>query len=740
MIRRRAPLLLLPVLCAFGSARPAAAAQVVPAADTGAAYRVQRLSGPIELDGRSDEPAWQAIEPLRAVSSYPNFGAAPSELTEFRLAYDDEFLYVSGRLYDTEPSGIRATSLRRDDGSFTNDWFVINLDMFRDRENTMVFGVSPAGVRTDAAFSNDGQNVNFDWNAFWDARAVVDADGWHAEIRIPLSSLRFEERDGVVVMGVSIWRRIARRNEMISWPAIEHRWGTNSIFKASQMTEMVLEGVTRRNPVYVTPYLLTGPGRTNALNTPGDAWVSADDFTREVGLDVKYSPTSNLTLDLTANTDFAQVEADDQQVNLSRFSLFFPEKRLFFQERASVFDYGLGGSDRLFYSRRIGLEDGVPVRIYGGGRAVGRVGEWDMGVLNMQMAEADGGASQNAGVVRLRRRMLNDNSYAGGMITTRIGSDGAVQLSAGADALVRVIGQDYLTVAAAATANDGAAGSQADRLFTRVRWERRGIYGLLYDAELAHVGHAFVPALGFLARRDHARAVGRVEYGLSMPQASRVLRHSFELSAGAYHGYSAGRLESGEIAAEWTGEGRDGSSLSLDVEGRREHLLEPFTLAGNVDVPAGAHDFASVRLSYSPPSSALFRLTTSAEAGSFFDGNRYSASASPTWIPNRHLQLSGTWQVNRLRFAVRDQHVTTHVSRLRTQVMLNSMLSGSAFIQYNSAARAVGLNARLRYNASEGRDLYIVFNQGFNTDRFDAVPIRPLTSSRALLIKYSHTL
>jgi hypothetical protein len=159
-----------------------------------ALYRVQRLSAPIQLDGHSDEPASQAIEPLPAVSSFPDAGAAPSERTEFRLAYDDVYLYVSGRLYDRDPSGIRATSLSRDDGSFTNDWFTINLDTFRDRESMVVIGVSPAGVRTDAVFSRDGVSSNFTWNAFWDARAVVDHDGWHAEIRIPLSSLRFEER------------------------------------------------------------------------------------------------------------------------------------------------------------------------------------------------------------------------------------------------------------------------------------------------------------------------------------------------------------------------------------------------------------------------------------------------------------------------------------------------------------------------------------------------------------------
>jgi hypothetical protein len=712
--------------------------QAVGAEAQSTPYRVQRLSAPIQLDGRSDEPAWQAIEPLPAVSSFPDAGAAPSERTEFRLAYDDDYLYVAGRLYDRDPSGIRATSLSRDDGSFTNDWFTINLDTFRDRESMVVIGVSPAGVRTDAIFSRDGASSNFTWNAFWDARVAVDHDGWHAEIRIPLSSLRFVERDGTVVMGVGIWRRIARRNEMVTWPAIDERWGMMGIFKASQLAELVLEGVRRSNPVYVTPYVLGGGSRTHALNDARTAWQPSSDFAREAGLDVKYSPTSNFTIDLTANTDFAQVEADDQQVNLTRFSLFFPEKRLFFQERASIFEYGLGGSDRLFYSRRIGLEDGVPVRIYGGGRGVGRIGAWDVGVLDMHTATSDPGTSLNAAVLRLRRRVLNDNSYAGGIVTSRIDSRGTTQLAGGADALLRMLARDYLALAAA-TSSAPAATPLPDRTFARLHWERRGSYGLLYEAELAHAGAQFLPALGFLARRDYLRGSGRIAYGVRMPEDSRLLHHVVTVAAGAYRRYTDGALESGEATVQWAIGGRSGRELTLSAVARHEDLLQPFRIAGDLLVPAGAHDFASVRVGIAPPQASLLRLSASAEAGTFFDGRRAALSLSPTWLAGRHLQLAGTWQVNRLDFPVRDERLTTHVARIRSQLMVSSTLSGVAFAQFNSAADAVVLNARVRWNPGEGRDLYLVFNQGMNTDRFDYAPVRPLTDSRTLLVKYSHT-
>jgi hypothetical protein len=720
-------------------AATAARAPLPPVPDARSPYRVQRLSGPVQVDGRSDEPAWQDIAPLPAVSSFPELGAEPSERTEFRIAYDDEFLYVAGRLYDRDVSGIRATSLRRDDGSFTNDWFVINLDTFLDRETMLVLGVSPAGVRTDVVFSNDGTTSNFNWNAFWDARAVVADDGWHAEIRIPLSTLRFEERDGSVLMGVTIWRRIARRNEAITWPAIDHEWGTNSIFKASQAAVLELTGVRRHNPVYVTPYVLGGGSRTHALDPAGTAWEPATSWTREAGLDVKYSPTSNLTLDVTANTDFAQVEADDQQVNLTRFSLFFPERRLFFQERASVFEYALGGSDQLFYSRRIGLEAGAPVRIYGGGRAVGRVGSWDVAVLDMHTATAVPGTSRNDGVARVRRRVLNENSYAGGMFTSRIDTDGARHFTTGADALLRVRGQDYLTLALATTASTTDSLAAADRVFARVRLDRRGNYGFLYGAEAAFVGAEFLPALGFLARNDHTRASARIGYGFRMPPSSRLQRQALGMEAFAIRRNADREIESALLGAEWGVEAQSGRAFAVGAAIRHEDLLSPFRLADDVVVPAGTYDFVSSRISYTPAAAALLRVVASAEAGQFYDGRSVSASLSPTWIPNRHLQLSGTWQVNRLDFSGRDERLTAHITRLRAQVMASSTLSGVAFAQFNSVADAVILNARVRWNPREGNDLYLVLNEDMNTSRYDHSPARPLTDSRTLLLKYSHT-
>jgi hypothetical protein len=300
--------------------------------------------------------------------------------------------------------------------------------------------------------------------------------------------------------------------------------------------------------------------------------------------------------------------------------------------------------------------------------------------------------------------------YAGGIFTSRIDSRGTTQLAGGVDALLRVLPRDYVALAAA-TSSAATDAPGEDRLFARMHWERRGSYGLLYDAELAHVGAGFLPTLGFLARRDHLRGSGRVAYGVRMPEHSPLLHHVITVGAGAYRRYADGALESGDATVQWAVSGRSGRDLTLSAVARHEDLLQPFRIAGDLLVPAGAHDFVTGRISFAPAQAALLRLSASAEAGTFFDGRRASASLSPTWLAGRHLQLAGTWQVNRLEFPVRDERLTTHVARVRSQVMVSSTLSGVAFAQLNSAADAVVLNARVRWNPREGRDLYLVFNR-----------------------------
>jgi len=705
---------------------------------------IPRLIGDIDFDGRVDEAAWEAVPVFPATMHTPNFGLEPSEATEFRVAHDGEYLYVSCRAYDSDPSGVRAASLKRDLGGYASDWCILILDTFNDSETGLLFGTTPAGLRTDMIFANDTEaGANFNWNTFWDAAAHQDERGWYAEIRIPFTSLRFQRSEAGVVMGLSLIRVIARKNEFATFPAISPQWGGFSPYKASQTQEVVIEGADSADPLYVTPYGIVGRGHSHTPNPDATGYDRDRDALTEMGLDVKYGITSSLTLDFTANTDFAQVEADNQQVNLTRFSLFFPEKRLFFQERSNVFDYPLGGVERLFHSRQMGLSDGERVRIYAGGRIVGRVGDWDVAGLDMQTdVTTPGGSSENLGVFRVRRRVLNENSYFGGILTTRLGNEASQNVVYGLDALVRVSGQDYVTLNWAQSFDPDVEGANGflDRSLARFFWQRRGIDGLIYEFDLTRSGQTFEPGLGFMFRRNYAKGIAKVGYGWRPGVESKVLATGLNVRGTVFRRLEDGSVETAELLPEWYMELKSGHEFTTTVRVSHEDLERGFALPGESVVPAGEYDFAAARVEFRQSSSSLLRATVSAEAGSFFDGQRTSASLRGTWTPSKHLELEGTYQIEDVRFDDRNQGFTAHIMRLRTAVRLDTKISSDALIQYSSEANSVTVNLRLRYNPREGTDLYLVWNEGLVTDRFSFDPVRPQSDLRTILLKYSHTL
>ena len=339
-----------------------------------------RIVGQIIVDGVVDEPAWDLLTPFEITQKVPVEGAPPSQRTEIRIGYDADFIYLSGRLYDEEPSRIVANTKKRDDFTENTEWVGLLIDTFDDRENALGFWVTPTGAKLDMAISVDGAVINTDWNALWEAAATRDERGWFGEIKIPFASLPFVSDKGSTVMGITTWRYIARTDETAIHPP--RGLSTGSSFRPALTRRYVLEGVRSSRALSVTPYTLGGRAVTQVPDeTTG--FTAETDYQREFGVDARLGG-GDATIDLTVNTDFAQVEVDDQQVNLSRLNLFFPEKRLFFQERASLFDFSFGTTDRAFHSRRIGIVDGQQTRIYGGVRAVGKRGAWEAGLLTLQ--------------------------------------------------------------------------------------------------------------------------------------------------------------------------------------------------------------------------------------------------------------------------------------------------------------------------------------------------------------------
>jgi hypothetical protein len=706
--------------------------------------KIQRIKTPVILDGLSNEAAWEGIKSFPMIMRTPNFGNDPSERTELFLGYDDDYLYVAGRLYDSEPSKIQSTSFKRDGGwNWSTDHLGVIFDTFDDNENAVLFVTTPVGTRTDYSIKNDGEGTsdryaNPSWNTFWDVAAVSNGDGWFAEMRIPFSSLRYEIKDGQTVMGFIAYRLTPRKFELSNFPFIPEKKG---FIKPSQGQEIIFEGLKRHNPAYIVPYVLGGLGQSNQLSETETAYEKHDKFEREAGLDVKYGLTNNLTLDVTLNPDFAQVEADDQIINLTRYSLFFPEKRLFFQERQGNFEFRFEDDDRLFYSRRIGLHEGNRVRIYGGARIVGRAGPWDIGFLTMQTEKLVYLPSENFNVIQLRRQVINPYSYIGCMITSRIGNRDSWNTAYGIDGIFRLFGDDYLILKWAQSFKNGRknqfASLEPSKIY--VNWNRRTSKGLGYDLIYSRSGDDFNPGIGYQRHNNYTRFGDRVQYKWFPGENSRLQNHQIFIDGYAFFNNNNWKIESSQTGIGWQFETKANSFGSIILKQFKEDVTELFSISDDVGVPIGNYTFYDIGLTYNPRRGSPYRIDTKINAGSFYDGRRISISLKPQANISAHMQLEGMYEINYVKFPDRDQQFTGHIGRLKISAFLNSKLSMVSLAQYNSAVDKIITNIRFRYNPREGHDLYIVYDEGLNTYREREIPELPRTSIRTIMLKYSYT-
>jgi hypothetical protein len=723
---------------------------------------ISELTLPVTFDGIPDEEAWININPIKLIMHSPVFGKDPAENSDVRLAYDDEYLYVGARLYHKDPGMIQSASLKRDYQGAGGDWFGIFLDTYNDKENSMVFGTSPDGYRFDAivqkdavVFMPDQMPMNISWNTFWDVLTKRDLNGWSAEFRIPLSSLRFQEKDGEVRMGLTVYRWIPSINEADLFPAIPPNWGPTSVMKPSQAQEIVFHGIKPDKPLYIAPYLLTGFESSYELNSQGTDYQKHNKPELEAGLDVKYGISKTLIMDVTVNTDFAQVESDDQQINLTRYSLYFPEKRMFFLERASVFDFSLGGNSNLFYSRRIGLSDDdeepEPVRIYGGARITGRIRNWDVGVLDMQTApllkKIPGGSSislvpsENFGVIRFRRQVLNENSYIGTMATNRLGADGSYNIAYGLDGIFRVFGDDYLDVRWSQTFENGIKNNSfQDPTFLMANWERRSTKGLSYGLGYTRSGQHFNPGIGFEMMDDYTVIRSNLGYGWISGESSKLYSHSLGTRS-MYRTYiEDGSFMSFTNFSGWEFQTKSQWQGNVNLVYSSDNLKDSLEISPDeLYIEPGKYNYVSLMGNVSTPMSKPFYILFMTEMGQFFDGTRLSFRLQPTWNMSKHFEFGGTYSFDYVNISKRDVSMINHIIGIKALYMLNTRFSVNAYIQYNTSFHGIITNLRIRYNPKEGNDLYLVFNEDRNTDLYRELPNLPVYSSRAVMLKYTYT-
>jgi hypothetical protein len=724
---------------------------------------INKITHPIDFDGIPDEEAWSKVEPIKMVMHSPVFGKDPSEATDVRFAYDDRYLYMGAKLFYSDNSLIRSASYKRDYMGVGSDLFGFILDTFNDHENGLVFYTTPDALRYDASIQRDAiitrpdqKPMNLSWNAFWDVLTKKDSTGWTAEIRVPLSSLRFQEINGEVRMGLIVKRWIPAKNEIDIYPAIPPNWGEYSTIKPSQAHDIILRGVKPAKPLYVAPYAMAGFESHNDLNENGTDYWNWNKPALEAGVDVKYGIASNLILDLTVNTDFAQVEADDEKINLTRMALYFPEKRLFFLERASVFDFNSSGNNNLFYSRRIGLSDDddydpLPIRIYGGARLTGKINKWDVGLLDMQTAplwkKTSSGErkqlvpSENFGVTRFRRQIINENSYIGAITTSRLGTDGSYNLAYGMDGIFRLFGNDYLILIWSQTFEDSVRNkSMLEPARLMATWERRSKKGLGYEFSYGQSGVHYNPGIGFETIEDVMSVRANLRYGWLPREESGIYSHMPELRIRYNRYIYDDALMTFNPQLQWTLLTKNQWQAELSLIYNDENLRDSLEIIEDeVYVNIGRYKFWNIRGELNTPPSKPFFTILHTEMGQYYGGSRISLRAEPTWNISRHIEIGGTYNIDYIDFPKRNLTMTNHIVGIKALYMFDTRLSANAFIQYNTAENEIITNFRIRYNPKEGNDLYFMFNEGRNTELTREEPNLPVYSSRSVMVKYTYT-
>lgn len=701
-----------------------------------------KISEPIVIDGKVDEAIWNKVPLLGVSQKVPNAGAPPTQLTELRLAYDNEYLYLSGRMFDNEPEKMVMNSKKRDDFSENTEWMGFLIDSYNDRENSLGFFVTPHGSRLDMAIANDAQGptaFNLSWNSYWDAAATVDDRGWFAEIRIPFTTLPFEVIDGKVTMGITTWRYHARNDETDIFPPRD--LSTGSSFRPSLTQRFTFTDIDQRKPIHITPYVLGGMANTQ-VHTQGDASYHNDQqFKKEVGIDAKIALGSNATLDLTVNTDFAQVEVDDQQVNLTRLNLFFPEKRLFFQERASLFEFNFGNSDRIFHSRRIGIVNGQQTRIYGGARAYGRFGTWETGVLNMQTGPQGNIDSENFSVFRVRKRVLNENSTIGMILTNRTDFRGRYNTVYGFDATLRVHKQNYLSMRLAQSVTDenNDPFSSLDQTKYFIELSKRSQEGFTYTVNYGRAGQDYEPGIGFEHRPDFSQLNHVFSYNLFPSEKSKISQHGPYLMGGLTWGNSHGKLETRNTHLGYNVLTKLGWTYDIRVQSDEEQLFSPLALPGDIQIAPGKYPFTSVFASVTTNSANRLSYFLGAGTGNFYDGSKNTLWVAPFLNVTPDFIVEASYSHNQLNFRDQSKKVNVVLTQLKMLYTFSTQLTVNAFIQHNSVSKTYLGSIRLRYNPREGDDFYFVFNGDLNQDRFRNELTLPISNGNTIFLKYSKT-
>ncbi len=687
--------------------------------------RAKKVEEAPAIDGRLDDPVWQNVP---GVSEFfqrePVEGEIATEETTVYILYDQTHLYIGVELLDSEPLQIRATDLQRDSPLDNDDSFTVAIDSFHDHRNAFVFRLNPLGTRYDAVIREEAHSFDRAWDEQWTAAAVRTDQGWTAEFSIPFKILRFSGAEGQV-WGINFERVIKRKNESVYWSGWERDFGFYHISQAGHLEGLI--DIRQEERLRIRPYLLGGVENFAATSSPLGTEAVGD-----VGIDdLKIAVTSNLTADLAFNPDFGQVEVDAQQVNLTRFSLFFSEKRPFFIEGAQSLRMGLGllhfgpPPVELFHSRNIGLSDaGAPIPIIAGSKLTGKVGAFNVGFLNVQTDDDQGQPGENFTVARFRREMFG-RSYVGGIFTNRQGG-GLFNRLAGLDA--RFVLKKYFYLMGMLAKSSTSQISDKEWL-TQIGVDWRTDFftaGINY----MDIEPNFNPGIGFLRRKD--RTIGsRV---ILRPRPGGELIRNFEIEPSLVYHHDEDRvLKSRNADLEFGIVFQSGDKVEFTTENDMERLLRPFAIGPGVTLPVGVYQWNAGGVSFSSFNGRRLSASTGFSMGDFYNGTKNSFDLAGEFRPNETVNFSPSYKFNDIDLI--EGSFNTHLFGLRANVSFTNNLLTSTFLQYNSKGELAALQVRFNYIFRTIDNFFIVYNETRFTDG-----VFSGESNRSLILKVTYSL
>lgn len=662
---------------------------------------------PIVLDGSLSETGWDSA---RHISNFTqrelNVNEPATERTEVAVVYTSKTLYLGIWCYDREPGKIIAKELKRDFDHSIDDNFEIIIDTYHDKRNGFLFVVNPNAAREDAQVLDNGASVNKNWNGVWNAKTTITADGWFAEIEIPFSTLKYRTGIENQVWGINFERNIRRKREQVLWQGWSRDSDIELVNKAG--TLVGLDKIVNKNFVEIKPYAIGG-AELNRLDK-NEGLLNA-------GGDVNYLVTPTLRLNLTVNTDFAQVESDREQINLTRFPLFFPERREFFLEGEDYFDMGLGDNIIPFYSRRIGLtKNRTQVPIIAGGRLLGKVHNSTLGAMILQTGEEDSVLSANYSVLSWRQDVL-EQSTVGAMVINKYDKNGFHNTSGayGRYSTSRLFGNKNLNIGGSFSQiideKEYDQKAHAHRVFISYPNDK-----IQFDAAWERSPASYNPEVGFLRRDNFEQFYTELEFN---PRPKNLLkwirRFSFKPLDMNYFLYDDnGDLQSFFYEVRpigfWT---KSGEFFEFNIQRRAEGLRDDFEIQDSVIISKGNYWNTNYEIQGSTFRGRALSLDAEVNYGGFFTGKRLETELSILWRASKHFSFNIAHEYNKVDLA--EGNFSTNLVNGRIDYAINPNIFGSFFSQWNSEDEEVILNYRLHIIPKIGTDFYFIINQTYDT-------------------------